>query len=171
MTTVQSPFPQYLINQASAAPNALERWRARIFATDAAWSPLVLRVVLALVMFPHGAQKALGWFGGYGLEGTMGFFTETVGLPAPLALLVIALEFLGPVLLLSGLLTRAVSLGFAGIMVGAIWTTHLPYGFFMNWSGSQAGEGYEFHLLVIGMALALVLHGAGRFGVDRKLAR
>ena len=142
----------------------------RVLTTDAAIAPFALRLLLAAVMFPHGAQKVLGWFGGYGWSGTMGFLTGTVGLPSPFAALVILLEFLGPVLLLAGLATRAVALGFAAIMLGAIATVHAQHGFFMNWAGAQQGEGYEYHLLVLGITAALVLTGGGRWSLDRRLA-
>jgi len=140
----------------------------RLLPTDAGLAPVVLRLGLAGVMFPHGAQKLLGWFGGYGWEGTMGFLTGTVGLPTVLAAGVILLEFFGPLLLLVGLATRPVALGFAGLMIGAIATVHLPHGFFMNWSGAQGGEGFEYHLLVIASALALALRGGGSLSVDRR---
>ena len=144
---------------------------ARVLTTDSSLAPLALRLTLALVMFPHGAQKALGWFGGYGWTGTMGFLTGTVGLPSPVAALVILLEFLGPIALLAGLGTRAVALGFVGIMLGAITTVHAEHGFFMNWFGGQKGEGYEYHLLVIGAAVGLLLAGGGRWSLDGKLAK
>jgi len=140
-----------------------------LFATEGVGAPLILRLVLALVMFPHGAQKLFGWFGGYGWDGTMGFLTGSVGLPAPVAAFTILLEALGPILLVLGFLTRPVALGFVGIMVGAIMTVHLQHGFFMNWSGEQGGEGYEYHLLMIGGALALALTGAGRLSLDQRL--
>jgi len=138
----------------------------RLLATDAGRGAVVMRLALAAVMFPHGAQKLLGWFGGHGWEGTMGFLTGAVGLPSAVAAGVILLEFFGPLLLLVGLMTRPVALGFAGLMAGAIATVHLEHGFFMNWSGTQGGEGFEYHLLVIGMALALALQGGGRPSVD-----
>jgi len=128
-----------------------------------------LRLTLALVMFPHGAQKLLGWFGGYGFSGTMGFLTSSIGLPAPLAAAVIAIEFFAPLLLVAGFATRLAAAGITTIMIGAIVTVHAPNGFFMNWSGQQAGEGYEYHLLVIGMTLALMLAGGGRWSADRAL--
>lgn len=156
-----------LTSQASSRP---ARLLALLLATDRALAPTLLRATLALVMFPHGAQKALGWFGGYGWSGTMGFLTGQIGMPSPAAALVILLEFLGPLLLLTGLLTRAIGLGFIGIMLGAITTVHAEHGFFMNWYGAQKGEGFEFHLLVIGAAAALVLTGAGRWSIDGKLA-
>ena len=142
---------------------------ARLLATDTTIAPAILRATLALVMFPHGAQKALGWFGGYGWSGTMGFLTERIGMPGFAAAGVILLEFLGPLLLLAGLGTRAVALGFVGIMLGAIATVHAPFGFFMNWAGSQQGEGFEYHLLVIGLCLALVWTGGGRWSLDGRL--
>ncbi|HZT83138.1 MAG TPA: DoxX family protein [Gemmataceae bacterium] len=141
-----------------------------MFETDEAWSSLILRVALGLVMFPHGAQKLLGWFGGHGFSGTMGFFTETMHLPAVVAFLVIVAESFGSLALILGLLTRFTAASFIVIMLGAIVTVHLPFGFFMNWFGQQQGEGFEYHLLVIGMGLALAVAGAGRWSVDRLIA-
>ncbi|MEW6542978.1 MAG: DoxX family protein [Nitrospirota bacterium] len=147
----------------------------KLFQTDQAWSSLVLRVMLGVVFFPHGAQKMLGWYGGFGFAGTMGFFTEQMHLPALIAFLVIVGEFFGSLGLLVGFLTRFVAASLAFIMAGAITLVHLPHGFFMNWFGKQAGEGYEYHLLAIAIAAALVLTGAGRWSVDglvaKKLAR
>ena len=154
---------QAMTMQASSSSSGI---LTRILSTDRSVSPVVLRVALALVMFPHGAQKLLGWFGGYGFSGTMDFLTAQVGLPWVAALLVVLLESVGPLLLLAGLGTRVVAAGFAAIMVGAIATVHAPHGFFMNWYGAQQGEGFEYHLLVIGMSLALVVAGAGRWSVD-----
>jgi len=134
------------------------------------WSGLLLRLTLAIVFFPHGAQKLLGWYDGYGWTGTMGYFTGTIGLPTAVAALVILIEFFAPFALLVGFLTRFAALGIAAVMVGAIETVHRPNGFFMNWSGKQAGEGFEYHLLVLGMALALMVAGAGRFSLDRRIA-
>lgn len=141
-----------------------------LFQTDESWVGLTLRLTLGLVMFPHGAQKLLGWYGGFGFSGTMGFFTETMHLPWLIAFLVIVGESFGSVALLAGLLTRFTAASLAVIMVGAIVTTHLPNGFFMNWFGKQAGEGYEYHLLVIGISLALLITGAGRWAVDKVIA-
>jgi putative oxidoreductase len=141
------------------------------FATDDRWTGLILRLTLGLVMFPHGAQKLLGWFGGFGFDGTMGFFTQKMGLPWIIAFLVIMGEFFGSLALIVGFFTRFVAASFVAIMVGAITTSHLPHGFFMNWSGQQQGEGYEYHLLVIGMSVALMLMGAGRWSVDRMVAQ
>jgi putative oxidoreductase len=132
---------------------------------------LVQRLVLALVMLPHGAQKLLGWFGGYGFSGTMGFFTGTMHIPAPLALLVILGEFFGPLLLALGLLSRLASLGLTAIMLGAIFMSHAQYGFFMNWFGNQQGEGFEFHLLVLALSVPLLIWGGGKASLDGVLAR
>ena len=141
-----------------------------MFATDATIAAPALRLTLALTMFPHGAQKALGWFGGYGWDGTIGFLTQQIGMPGIAAAGVILLELLGPLLLLAGLGTRFVALGFIGLMLGAIKTVHAQHGFFMNWTGSQAGEGFEYHILLIGAAIALVFAGGGRWSVDRRLS-
>ena len=140
------------------------------FQTDDRWSGLIVRVMLALVIFPHGAQKLLGWFGGNGFGGTMEFFTQQAGLPWVVAFLVIIGESFGALALAAGLFTRfsAASLGI--IMLGAVAMVHWPHGFFMNWFGQQAGEGFEFHLLVIGMALALVANGGGKWSVDGVIA-
>ncbi|MDO8357690.1 MAG: DoxX family protein [Nitrospirota bacterium] len=139
----------------------------QLFYTDNNWAGLILRVTLGLVMFPHGAQKLLGWYGGFGFAGTMGFFTETMHLPWIVAFLVIVGESFGSIALLLGLLTRFTAASFIVIMLGAITTSHLTNGFFMNWFGKQQGEGYEYHLLVIGIAVALLITGAGRWSADR----
>jgi putative oxidoreductase len=131
----------------------------------------VTRVALGGVMLPHGLQKAFGLFGGYGFEGTMGFLTTQVGLPWLIAALVIAIELAGSVALIAGLFTRAAALGVIAVMVGAVVTTHLSNGFFMNWSGQAAGEGFEFHLLAIAMGLAVLLRGGGALSLDRWLSR
>jgi putative oxidoreductase len=141
-----------------------------LFVTDGTLVPFVLRLALAVVMFPHGSQKVLGWFGGHGLRGTLGFFGSQ-GIPMPLALLAIAAEFLGPVGLLLGLLTRVAAFGIACVMLVAILTVHGKVGFFMNWQGDQKGEGFEFHLLALGIAVALIIGGAGLWSVDALIAR
>lgn len=142
----------------------------KLLRTDDDWTGTILRWTLAIVIFPHGAQKVLGWFGGYGFSGTLDFFTETMGLPALVAVLVFAAEFLGPIGLAAGLFSRAAAAGIGAVMVGAIGTVHATHGFFMNWSGAQQGEGFEYHLLVIGLALAIVLKGGGRLSLDSRLA-
>jgi len=141
-----------------------------LLSTDGLAVPLVLRLTLAVVMFPHGAQKLLGWFGGHGFRGTMAFFTKS-GIPAPLAFLAIVAEFLGPIGLALGLLTRVAALGLGVVMLVAALTVHGKHGFFMNWYGTQPGEGYEYHLLALGIALALVIGGGGAWSVDALIAR
>lgn len=131
--------------------------------------PLVLRLTLAVVMFPHGAQKTLGWFGGYGLSGTLDALKKA-GVPSAVAVLVIMAEFLGPLGLAVGLLTRVAALGIAAVMLGSILTVHRQHGFFMNWYGNQPGEGFEYHVLAIGLAFALVLNGAGVWSLDAVIA-
>ncbi len=141
-----------------------------LFQTDEGWAGAILRVTLGFVMFPHGAQKLLGWFGGFGFDGTMGFFTQKMGVPWLIALLVIIAESFGSLALLAGFLTRFTAASLAVIMLGAIMMVHAPYGFFMNWFGQQQGEGYEYHVLIIGIAAALLFTGAGRWSVDGQIA-
>ncbi len=143
---------------------------ATFFRTDDSWASLILRVVLGGVIFAHGAQKLFGWFGGFGYEGTMGFFTQKMGLPWLVAFLVIIGESLGSLGLIAGFLTRFTAASFIVIMIGAITSSHLPHGFFMNWFGQQAGEGFEYHLLVIAMSAALAIVGGGRWSVDGWIA-
>lgn len=144
----------------------------RLLRTDGSNSLLFTqRLVLALVIAPHGAQKLLGLFGGYGFSGTMHFFTDTMHLPALVAFLVICAESFGALLLALGLLTRVAAFGLSAVMVGAIVTTHVQHGFFMNWFGVQQGEGFEFHLLVLALSLPLLLLGAGSHSLDAWLLR
>lgn len=138
-----------------------------IFETQMGIPGFINRVFLAMVLFPHGAQKMLGSFGGYGFNGTMGYFTETVHLPLIVALLIILIEFVGPFALLLGFAARIWYASIAVLFTGIILTSHLSNGFFMNWFGNQAGEGYEFHLLVIGMALAGLIGGSGNWSIDK----
>jgi putative oxidoreductase len=129
----------------------------------------IIRVILGIVFFAHGAQKALGLFGGPGFSSTIGSFQQ-MGIPAWLAVLAIAAEFLGGLGLLVGLLSRIAALGIIVNMVVAILMVHSGVGLFMNWNGNQPGEGFEFHLLAIALGLAIVVKGAGAFSVDRILA-
>lgn len=142
----------------------------RFFRTDRALTGLVTRHFLGAVFLPHGLQKTIGAFGGHGFSGTMDFMTGQ-GMPWIVALLVVAGESLGALGLITGFLTRLSAFGIAAIMAGAIAMVHGKMGFFMNWDGSQAGEGFEFHLLAMGMALALVIGGAGRWSIDGLIAR
>jgi putative oxidoreductase len=138
-----------------------------LLATDTQNSMLsIQRALLGAVIFAHGAQKLLGWFGGYGFDGTMKFFTDTMHLPAPLALLIILGESIGALLLVAGLGTRIAAFGISAIMLGAVLTTHGSVGFFMNWYGGQPGEGYEYHLLALALSVPLMIAGGGRYALD-----
>jgi len=127
------------------------------------------RITLAVVVFAHGAQKLFGWFGGYGFEGTMGYLTQTAGLPYLIALAVILIESIGMIALALGLFSRIVAALLIAVMIGAIFVAHLPNGFFMNWSGGQAGEGYEYHLLVIALSFTHIILGSGAWSLDALL--
>ena len=142
----------------------------KLFSTDDSTATAILRLVLGLVFFAHGAQKMLGWFGGYGFSGTMGFFTGSMHIPAPLAFLAIAAEFFGGLGVILGVLTRIAAFGIAVNMVVAIAMVHINFGFFMNWTGKQQGEGFEYHLLALATTAFLMIRGAGAFSVDRFLA-
>jgi putative oxidoreductase len=141
-----------------------------LLGTDDSLSLLFARLALGGVMLPHGLQKTLGLFGGQGFSGTMAFFTGN-GMPAALVFLVILAESAGSLGLIVGLLTRVAAFGIGCVMVGAILTVHLPNGFFMNWFGKQAGEGFEYHLLALGLALALIVGGGGKASIDRAITQ
>ena len=141
----------------------------KLMQTDDDAGMLIVRLALGIVMFPHGAQKLLGWFGGGGYSATMGGMTK-MGLPAIIVFLVIIFEFFGSLSLITGFLGRLGAFGVLCVMVGAVLTVHLHNGFFMNWSGKQAGEGFEYHILAIGIALAVIVKGSGLFSVDRALS-
>jgi putative oxidoreductase len=130
----------------------------------------MVRLVLGIVFFAHGAQKMLGWFGGFGFHGTMGFFTQMMHIPAPLAFLAICAEFFGGLGLIVGLLSRIAAFGIAMNMLVAIFTVHIHVGFFANWTGQQKGEGYEYHLLALALLLVVMIKGAGALSIDRALS-
>ncbi len=132
---------------------------------------VVLRATLALVIFPHGAQKVLGWFGGPGYGAAMAHLTRDYGLPGAIAFLVVLIEFLAPLALVVGLQSRVAAVGIAAVMIGAALTQHVSNGFFMNWFGTQAGEGFEYHLLAVGVAFAVMVRGSGSLSLDRRLFR
>jgi putative oxidoreductase len=142
----------------------------RLIDTSAGWSGLILRVGLGVVMFPHGMQKLMGWFGGQGLSATYHQFTEVMHFPGAVAVLVILAESAGSVGLIVGCLTRIAAFGTLCNMIGAIALVHWRNGFFMNWFGQQAGEGFEYHLLAIAISAALVFMGAGNWSIDQALA-
>ena len=141
----------------------------KLLSTSNEFTLTIVRLVLGIVFFAHGAQKMLGWFGGYGFHGTMGFFTH-MGIPAPFAFLAICAEFFGGLGLLVGLLSRIAAFGIICNMLVAIFTVHVHNGFFMNWAGQQKGEGYEYHLLAIALLLIVLVRGAGALSIDRALS-
>lgn len=141
------------------------------FKTDHTYSTLLLRLVLAVGFFPHGAQKVLGWFGGHGFAGTMGYFTGALHIPAPFAFLAIAAEFAGAIALVFGLFTRLAAFGIGSTMIVAVAMAHWQNGFFMNWSGTQKGEGFEYHLLAIGIAAFLTIRGGGKWALDSAISQ
>ncbi len=142
----------------------------KLFQTENDTATMVLRVLFGIVFFPHGMQKLFGWFGGYGISGTYGFFTGNMGIPAIFAVLAILAEGLGCLGLITGFLTRLSAFGIGANMVMAVLLIHHKFGFFMNWDGKQAGEGIEYHILAIAIAIALVIRGGGKWSVDRALA-
>jgi putative oxidoreductase len=137
--------------------------------TDGDWVITIVRIVLGVVFFAHGAQKTLGWFGGHGLQGTVRVFREQLRIPAPLAILAVAVEFLGGLGLLVGLLSRIAALGIAVVMLVALLTVHWKFGFFMNWYGDQRGHGIEYHVLVLVLALVVMIKGGGPSSLDQVL--
>jgi putative oxidoreductase len=142
----------------------------KLFATSNDLTLTVLRALLAVVFFPHGAQKLLGLFGGGGLHGTLALFAR-MGLPTFLGWLVIVTEFFGPLALLFGFLTRIAALAIGVDMLSAVLLVHIHIGFFMNWTGQQKGEGFEFHLLALAIVIVLLVRGAGALSLDRLIAR
>jgi putative oxidoreductase len=151
------------------SPAASTRTLTTLLATDNSVGLLILRVVLGVVLVPHGLQKTVGWFGGYGFDGTMGWFAS-LGIPALFGFLAIATETAGALALIAGLGTRIAALGVAGVMSVAGVMVHRKF-FLMNWSGTQGGEGFEYHLLGAAIAVALVIGGAGRWSLDRAIAK
>ncbi len=144
-----------------------------ILKTNNDWTGLITRLTIGLIIFPHGAQMMLGWFGGYGFSGTMAYFTTKAGhnFSWLIAFLVIIIEFLGTISLMAGLASRIWSIAMIVIFIGMILTTHFNNGFFMNWSGNQKGEGFEYHLLVIGLSLATLINGSGKYSLDQLLTK
>ena len=142
----------------------------KLIATNNDFAITILRLALGVIFFAHGAQKALGWFGGYGFTGTMGFFTGVLHIPAAFAVLAIAAEFLGGLGLIFGALTRVAAFGPFCNMIVAVAMIHHNFGFFMNWTGTQKGEGYEYHLLLLAASAFLMIRGAGAVSIDHLLS-
>jgi putative oxidoreductase len=143
----------------------------RLVRTDARLAPTLARLGLGLVMFPHAMQKAFGWFGGHGFNATYEAFITKMNIPGPLAFLAIVTEIVCSIALVFGALTRLAAAGIVAVMLGAMVFAHLPHGFFMNWSGQQSGEGYEYHLLAIALGIVAIIAGGGRASVDRVLMK
>jgi putative oxidoreductase len=144
-------------------------WLRKILHTDDDYVLMLSRVVLGIVFLAHGAQKVFGWFGGPGFDQTMKAFVQGMGIPAFFAVMAILAEFLGGIGLLVGLLSRVAAFGIAIIMIVAVSLVHAQNGLFMNWSGSQRGEGFEYHLLALAVALLVLVRGAGAWSLDRVL--
>ncbi|AYV54055.1 DoxX family protein [Leptospira kmetyi] len=140
----------------------------KFFQTETSWILTSIRIALGVVMLPHGAQKLLGWFGGFGFSATMGFFTSQ-GIPSLFAFLVIVAEFFGALGLIFGFCTKLSALGIGLTMLGAAIFVR-EHGFFMNWFGTQGGEGFEYHILAIAMSVALLIGGGGAFSLDALIA-
>jgi putative oxidoreductase len=147
----------------------INKMKNTILKTNNDWTGVILRLTIGVILFPHGAQKMLGIFGGFGFSGTMGFFTETMHLPWLMGFLVIVIEFIGALSLIAGFASRIWAVLIIILFLGIIFSSHLENGFFMNWFGNQKGEGYEFHLLIIGLSIATLINGSGKFSVDEKL--
>ena len=139
-----------------------------LFGTFASHSLLIVRVVLGVIFFAHGAQKVFGWFGGPGLRGVITYFKQSLGVPAPLTVLAALTEYFGGLAMIVGLLVRPAAVGLIIVMVVAIATVHWRHGFFLNWSLEPGkGHGFEMNLALIGMALAVLVGGAGAVSIDR----
>lgn len=139
-----------------------------MFKTDGNYASTALRIVLGVIIFSHGAQSMLGWFGGYGLKATLQFLTTAMSLPMAVAFAVIMIQFFGSLMLITGAGTRIAALGIFGIFVGMA-SYHFQFGLHMNWAGSKGGEGYEYHILVLGMCLAVFILGGGALSLDRRI--
>lgn len=135
-------------------------------------SALIARLFLGIVIFPHGAQKLFGWFGGFGYEGTMGFLTGGAGLPWIVAFLVIVIEFFAALFLIFGFATRIATFGIIVNFLGILFSTHIHNGFFMNW-GMQPnkGEGIEYFILLFGLVFISLIAGGGKASVDAAITR
>ncbi|TGJ98450.1 DoxX family protein [Leptospira langatensis] len=136
----------------------------KFFSTEPNFILTVARVTLGLVMIPHGFQKLFGWLGGYGWSATLGFFSSQ-GIPVILGILVILAESFGALGLILGLFTKLSAFGIGLTMLGAA-IFQRQNGFFMNWFGSQSGEGIEYHILAMGLAFVLLIAGGGAFSLD-----
>ena len=142
-----------------------------VFDTKPDIAPMIARIVLGLVMLPHGLQHALGLFGGYGFKGTLGWMTDTLGFPKVLAAVAIATELIAPLMLILGFGGRVAALGIGAIMIAAL-STHWANGFFMNWFGKlePGHEGFEYHILALALAIVVAIAGSGALSVDLRFS-
>jgi len=154
----------------SLTASAPARITSALLSTSDSGLLTILRVVLGAIMLPHGLQKTAGWFGGYGFDATMGYF-GSLGIPALFGFLAILAETAGATALIAGFTTRIAALGVAATITVAALMNHVQNGFFMNWSGQQKGEGFEYHILLVAVSLVLIIGGAGRFSLDRLFTR
>jgi putative oxidoreductase len=170
MTTHSQSLPTLGADPTIAASNPASALLAKLVTTERDPAATAARVALGAVLFPHGAQHALGWFGGYGFTGTLGWMTGTLGFPAPVAALGIVTELVAPLLMLVGFGGRATAIMLAGFMATAA-STHFASGFFMNWFGGMKPgvEGFEYHLLAVALAVVVAIKGMGSYSLDRVL--
>ena len=139
--------------------------------TDRDWVIAIVRIVLGVVFFAHGAQKTLGWFGGAGLQSTVRIFRDQLRIPTPLAVLAVAAEFLGGLGLIFGFLSRVAAIGIAVVMCVALFAVHRKFGFFMNWYGEKQGHGIEYHILALALATLVIFKGGGALSLDLAVSR
>jgi putative oxidoreductase len=144
--------------------------RTLLFRTSHDPTLTVARLVLALVFLGHGTQKVFGWFGGLGFSGTLDVFEQTMGIPPALTVMAMSAEVLGGLGLIAGLLTRIAACGVLVVMIVAPFANGLYVRFFMNWTGRNAGEGFEYHLLAIALILVVLVHGGGAWSLDGAIA-
>ncbi len=132
------------------------------------WLALISRLAVGITIFPHGAQKLFGWFGGYGFNGTMGFLTGAMHLPWIIGLLVILIEFFGAIFLILGFFTRIAAFGMLVNFLGVVFSVHtFGNGFFMNWGmNAGRGEGLEYFVLLFGLVVINLIAGGGKASID-----
>lgn len=143
----------------------------KIFKTNHDWTGVITRLTLAIVMIPHTIQHTTGGLGGFGYSGVMGYFTGTLHIPFIISFLVIAIEVVTPILLIIGFAGRISAILLIILMLGIIFTSHIQFGFFMNFLGNQKGEGYEYHLLYIGLSFATLINGSGKYSIDNLITK
>lgn len=130
--------------------------------------PMLGRLALGIVILPHGAQNLFGWFGGPGIDGALGYYSA-LGVPAFLGWMALITQFFGGLALILGFLGRVAAFGVALVLLVAVIKLHWSVGFFMNWTGALKGEGFEFHILAVTLAMIVIIRGSGALSVDRAL--